>query len=208
MKNEKVESIYLTFDELEKIEKTNYSDILENAKDWLIISCNTGQRISDFMRFKKEMIRYERNKKDGMLKPLIEFTQKKTDKIMTVYLNKKVIEILDKRKGEFPASISHQKYNKRIKEVCMLAEINQITKGSKTLPFEKNSRKFRKQDGTFEKWELVTSHIGRRSFASNYYGEIPTNYLMNITGHSTEDMFLKYIGKSNKDTAMEISNYF
>jgi len=50
----KVESIYLTTDELEQIEATPMKETLENAKDWLIISCYTGQRISDFMRFTKE----------------------------------------------------------------------------------------------------------------------------------------------------------
>lgn len=207
-KNIKVESIYLTFEELELIESKTYSESLNNAKDWLIISCYTGQRVSDFMRFKKEMIRYEKSKKDGALKPLIEFTQKKTSKIMTVPLHSKVIEILDKRNGEFPYAISDQKYNEHIKEVCKFAEITQIVNGSKSIETETGSKIYRKQTGTFEKWELVTSHIGRRSFASNYYGEIPTNYLIYITGHSTEVMFLNYIGKSNKDKAMEMTNFF
>jgi hypothetical protein len=29
-----------------------------------------------------------------------------------------------------------------------------------------------------------------------------------MTGHTTEGMFLTYIGKSNKDIAMELTNYF
>lgn len=212
------EKIYLTFEELEKIEqidkrKLNYN--YENAKDWLIISCFTGQRISDFMRFKKEMIRYERNKL-GVSKPFIEFTQVKTEKIMTVALHPKVIEILEKRKGNFPNTISDQKYNLYIKQVCRIAKIEQITIGSKLKDIneedkteKKDSNKlFRKEKGAFPKWELVTSHIGRRSFATNFYGLIPTTYLINVTGHSSESMFLNYIGKSNKDLAMEITNYF
>ncbi|WP_156424163.1 hypothetical protein [Myroides odoratus] len=62
--------------------------------------------------------------------------------------------------------------------------------------------------GMFKKHELVTSHIGRRSFATNNYGKIPTVFLMNMTGHSTEQMFLKYIGKGSNDIAMELSEYF
>jgi hypothetical protein len=50
--------------------------------------------------------------------------------------------------------------------------------------------------------------VGRRSFASNYYGKIPTTYLIFITGHSSEKMFLSYMGKSNKDLALEVSKYF
>ncbi|MBC5842464.1 site-specific integrase [Flavobacterium sp. F-380] len=218
--NYKTEKIYLTFDELQKIEeidKRRLNDNYDNAKDWLIISCYTGQRISDFMRFKKEMIRYEKNKQ-GVLKPYIEFTQVKTDKIMTVALHPKVIEILDKRNGNFPKVISDPKYNLFIKQVCRIAEIDQKIKGSKLNDLnkdveEKKSKKddvkqYRKESGMFPKWELITSHIGRRSFATNFYGTIPTTYLMNVTGHSTEAMFLNYLGKSNKDLAIEIANYF
>jgi len=202
---QKVDKIYLTLEDLTKIEnisKNQLTDSLENAKDWLIISCYVGQRVSDFMHFTDEQIRIE----DG--KHLIEFTQNKTDKIMTVPLHSKVLEILKKRKGKFPYKISDQKYNGFIKTVCKLAEINELTKGSKLLETKKGSKTFRKQSGTFKKYELVTSHIGRRSFASNFYGTIPTTFLIYITGHSTEKMFLNYIGKSNKDLALEITKYF
>jgi integrase len=201
----KVEKIYLTFEDLAKIEnisKNQLTDSLENAKDWLIISCYSGQRISDFMRFTDEQIRIE----DG--KQLLEFTQKKTGKNMTVPLHSKVLEILKKRNGKFPYRISDQKYNDFIKTVCELAELNQPTKGSKIKQTEKDSGIYRKQSGIYKKYELVTSHIGRRSFASNFYGKIPTTYLIYITGHSTEKMFLNYIGKSNKDLALELIKYF
>ena len=201
----KVEKIYLTFEDLTKIEnisKEKLTDSSDNAKDWLIISAYCGQRVSDFMRFTDEQIRIE----DG--KQLIEFTQKKTGKNMTVPLHPKVLEILKKRGGKFPYSTSDQKYNDFIKIVCQLAEINELTKGSKLIETEKDSKVYRKKSGMYEKWELVTSHIGRRSFATNFYGKIPTTYLIYVTGHSTEAMFLNYIGKSNKDLALEITNYF
>lgn len=196
----KTEKIYLSFDELEAIEKTEMEhDYLENARDWLIISCYTGQRVSDFLRFTKEMIRIE----DG--KSLLEFTQKKTGKIMTVPLHKKVLKILEKRNGDFPRSISDQRYNEYIKEVCELAELTEKVQGGVQM---KTDNGIRKVSGKYPKHKLVTSHIGRRSFATNFYGTIPTTYLIYITGHSTEAMFLNYIGKSNKDLAMEISNFF
>jgi integrase len=200
---QKVDKIFLSFDDLEKIENIDkLTDSLSNAKDWLIISCYTGQRVSDFMRFTDDQIRIE----DG--KHLIEFTQIKTDKKMTVPLHPKVLEVLNKRDGRFPYKISDQKYNDYIKDVCKLAELNQPTKGSKLLETEPKSGIYRKQSNIYPKCELVTSHIGRRSFASNFYGKIPTTYLIYVTGHSTETMFLNYIGKSNKDLALEITNYF
>lgn len=204
-KTEKVESVYLTFDDLKKIESIKPNEITEslnNAKDWLIISCYVGQRVSDFMRFTDKMIRIENDNS------LIEFTQTKTNKEMTIPLHSKVLEILAKRKGKFPRAISDQKYNDYIKEVCRIAKINNKVKGSKKIETEKGSKIFRKVTKDFKKWELVSSHIGRRSFATNFYGTIPTTLLIYVTGHGTEQMFLTYIGKSNKDLAIELTNYF
>lgn len=208
-KYEKVDKIYLSFDELKKIEDIEpckLSESYENAKDWLIISCYCGQRVSDFMRFKKDMIRYE--ERNGELKPLIEFTQHKTEKLMTVPLNSKIIEILNKRNGEFPRSISEQKYNLYIKQVCKIAGLNTPTQGGIKKETVEGNKQFRKVKNIYEKWELVTSHIGRKSFSTNHYGIIPTTFLIYVTGHSSEAMFLNYIGKSNKDLAMSITDYF
>lgn len=193
---------YLSLSELEQIEKAKLNESLSNVRDWLIISCYTGQRISDFMNFNASMIRVENGK------PLLEFRQKKTNKLMTIPILPKVMEILEKRGGEFPNKISDQKYNDYLKEVCKKAKINQEIEGSKKMEVEVNSGKYRKDEGVYEKWELVSSHIGRRSFATNFYGKIPTSHLIFMTGHTTERMFLEYIGKSTKDTALELFNYF
>jgi len=201
----KVEKIYLSFEDLTKIEniaKEELTDSLDNAKDWLIISCYIGQRISDFMHFTDKQIRIEEGKH------LLEFTQKKTNKLTTIPLHPKVLEILSKRNGRFPYPISDQKYNDYIKVVCELAGLNQLVIGSKLEETELGNKIFRKKTGTYKKHELVTSHIGRRSFATNFYGKIPTTFLINITNHSSEAMFLNYIGKSNKDLAKETFKYF
>jgi integrase len=204
-KAEKVDKIYLTPEELIKIENKIFdTDYLDNARDWLLISCETGQRVSDFLRFTKEMVRVKKDK-TGKTKTLISFIQVKTEKKMDIPLSNKVLKILNKRHGQFPRQITDQKYNEYIKDVCKIAEVKAKTKGSKAKTDDKVTRKV---NGTFEKWELVTSHIGRRSFATNNYGKIPTSVLIYITGHSTESMFLEYIGKSDEDKAMQASEYF
>lgn len=202
---EKVEKIFLSFDELkaiEEIDKDKLTESLENAKDWLLISAFTGQRVSDFMRFTNDMIRIE----DGQ--SFIEFTQKKTNKIMTIPVHPKVTEILNKRNGMFPYAISDQKYNDYIKTVCELAEITQMVIGSKLIETAPESGVFRKVKGTYRKCDLVSSHIGRKSLCTNFYGTIPTSLLINISGHQKEETFLIYIGKSNKDLAKETHKYF
>jgi len=200
VKTEKVDKIFLSNNEIDKIQNKELEfDYLVNARDWLIISCETGQRVSDFMRFKCGMIRQEGNV------PLIEFTQVKTGKTMAIPLSKKVMAILKSRKGNFPRQISDQRYNEYIKKVCEIAEINELTKGSKSKTVNKITRK---ESGIFQKHELVSSHIGRRSFATNNYGRIPTALLMNVTGHSSEKMFLIYIGKTETEKAIELAKYF
>jgi integrase len=198
VKFEKVDKIYLTKEELRLIENAELQhDYLDNSRDWLLISCETGQRVSDFMRFNKEQIRFEGDV------PLIEFTQVKTDTIMSVPLSKKVRAILEKRNGEFPRPISDQRYNEYIKEVCKIAGLDEVIKGGKQDTITK-----KKVKGSFPKYELVTSHIGRRSFATNNYGRIPTPLLMNVTGHTTEGMFLEYIGKTQTDKSIHLAQYF
>jgi len=205
LNKEKTETIYLSFEEIDKIETAKIDKpYLINARDWLIISCFTGQRISDFMRFNKGMIRIE----DG--KTLLEFDQQKTGKTMTIPLHNKVMLILEKYNGDFPKRISDQKYNDYLKEVCKIAKLHHKVKGKKQMNISKDplERKVRRVEGMYPKYELVTSHIGRRSFATNHYGKIPTSYLIYVTGHSSEEMFLNYIGKSNKDMALELTKYF
>ena len=208
VQNQVIDKIYLNLGELKKIEKAKLEhEYLINAKDWLLISCETGQRVSDFLKFKKSQIRHEKIKRkntgENTSVPLIEFTQVKTGKIMTVPLSEKVMEILKKRKGNFPRQISSQRYNEYIKDVCKLAGLTTETKGGVLNP-ETN----RKEIGVYPKWQLVSSHIGRRSFATNNYGIIPTSLLISATGHSTEKQFLEYIGKTDSQKALQLAEYF
>lgn len=205
---DEVNHVFLSFEELEIVKKEVFTkDYLDNARDWLLISCYTGQRVSDFMKFTKETIREENGKQ------LLEFRQQKTNKLMTTPLSKEVRNVLSKRNGNFPRAISDQKYNDYIKEVCAQCGFNDITKGKKRICIAPEGLKptkydYRDVDGEFPKYELITSHIGRRSFATNYYGKVPTTYLIGITGHSTEKQFLNYIKKSNKDLALDAYDYF
>jgi len=55
---------------------------------------------------------------------------------------------------------------------------------------------------TCPKWQLISSHTARRSFATNAYERgTPAISLMQITGHRTEKSFLKYIKTSKKKHA-------
>ncbi|MDQ8015087.1 MAG: tyrosine-type recombinase/integrase [Flavobacterium nitrogenifigens] len=187
---------FITLDEheLQTIQETAVPDQLKTAKDWLIISCFTGQRVSDFMDFTSDKLKVIKDKK------CIAFTQKKTDKNILLPLHPTVLQII-REEERFPGKLSVQQYNLQIKEVARLAGITSKIKVRKR-------RGFRSRTETIQKWEAVSSHIGRRSFASNFYGKIPTPLLMEATGHSTEEMFKRYICNADSERALLLGSYF
>lgn len=151
--------ITLSFDEIKRIRKTVMpNNYLENAKQWLILGCNIGQRVSDLLKLKKSNIA----EVDG--NKIIVLSQQKTKKQVAIPINKEAQYILDLNNGDFPRQISDMKFNKYLKMVCEEAQINEVINGSKVDPETK-----RKVVGKYTKWQLVSSHICRRSYATNYY---------------------------------------
>jgi site-specific recombinase XerD len=194
--------IYLTEEEIQQIENAQIeSEALNNSRDWLIISCETGQRVSDFLRFNEKML-VVRTTQSGNVRTFIEFEQMKTKRKMSIPLTNRVINILEKHGGSFPRRLCASTYNLNIKEVCRLSGIDEVIEGAKNNPLTN-----RKVKGKFPKYELISSHVGRRSFSSNRYGKIPTAFLIYATGHSTESMFLNYIGKSDTAKSDTLADY-
>lgn len=203
--------IYLSFDELEQIKNTLL--IGSNnaiAKDWLIIGCFVGQRVGDLMRMNKTMIYTKRNA-EGKEFDFIELTQEKTGQNVSIPIHSEVKKILNKYDGNFPPLFSNNPganaalFNRYLKEVAGICEINTIVRGKVF-----NEELGRNEIVETEKYNLVTSHICRRSFATNFYADkrFPTPLLMAITGHKTERVFLDYIGKTSSDYAMETAQTF
>ena len=53
-----------------------------------------------------------------------------------------------------------------------------------------------------EKWELVTTHTARRSFATNLYRHgVHARTIMGVSGHTTEQSFQRYIRLTNEEHA-------
>jgi integrase len=188
------DSVYLKDEEINKIYNHDYKGVerLENARDLFIIGLRTGLRISDFLRLKTTDII------DGY----IEIETKKTGQFVTIPLHPQVKEILEKHNG-FPRMISNQKFNLHIKDVCEEAGFTHKVEGSKM-----NKKTKRKEKGEYAFHELVTSHVCRRSFASNLYGKLDNLTIMAITGHQTETQFLKYIKITKKEKAEKLKAYW
>ena len=201
LKYKNIENITLSFDEIQQIIDTNIlNEQLNIAKDWLIISCYTAQRVSDNLYLKKENIVYQNGEY------LLQIIQEKTDTPISISLDDEVVKILNKRNGHFPPVFSKNKnsneviYNKLIKEVCRIAKIDNLVKAQ-----FKNPKTNRYEVREVPKYKAVTSHIGRRSFATNFYGLIDTSLLIGQTGHSTEIQFLRYVGKKGVQNSLQLS---
>lgn len=65
-----------------------------------------------------------------------------------------------------------------------------------------------RQEVTYEKCDMVTSHTARRSFATNAYrAGIPSLSIMQITGHTTESSFMRYIRVSKEENAIALQEH-
>lgn len=186
--------IYLNEKEIDKIfnKEFPFDSYLDNARDWLIIGIWTGLRISDLLSLKK----------DKFIDGFIELKNKKTNIPVIIPILPQVEEILAKRNGKLPRKISDQKFNLYIKAVCKEAGIESIVEGGKMHPETK-----RKVYGKFPKWQLVSSHTCRRTFATIHYGKLDTLTIMKITGHTTEKQFIDYIKITPREYAIRLKEY-
>jgi integrase len=176
---EETDTVYLNETELQQIKNTDFSKTpyLDRVRDWFLLLAWTGCRFSDLEKVTQSDI------KDGF----ISFRQQKTNTKVVIPLHLVALEILEKYRYDLPEVITNQKFNEYIKDVCRIAEINSPETMTRT---EGGKLK----TSTFEKWEQVTSHTGRRSFCTNMYKRgLPTLTIMSISGHKTEKSFLKYI---------------
>ncbi len=177
--SEESDSIYLDENDLHKLFNLDLSKKprLERVRDLFLVGCWTGCRYGDLPKINLYNIHND----------MVHLEQAKTGKKVIIPLHEVVKQILEKYNYDLPKVITNQNYNKYIKEAAEGANINEtvfkrITKGG----IERNTK--------YKKWELITAHTARRSFATNLYKSgFPSRSIMEITGHKTESSFLKYI---------------
>ena len=166
--DEKTKNIYLSIDEINALKELKLSGALANARDVFLLMCYLGLRFSDYLKINQNSISND----------YLDITMHKTNESVSIPIHPYALSII-KRYNYFLPKITNTKLNKRIKKVCKYAEIdNEIT----------NKGEIKK------KYELVTCHTARRSFATNgYLSDVPVRDLMMITGHKKETTFLDYV---------------
>lgn len=122
---------------------------LDRAYDHLIIGCRTALRVSDYEKVN--------NSVDGDL--IIISEADKTKEPVYTPIHWQVKKTLEKHEGSLPPIISEQKFRDYIKIVCEKAGI--------TKDFFDDRQGYRKKGKTGQKYELITTHIGRRNCLTN-----------------------------------------
>lgn len=177
------DEIYLTRDEIKKLEKKPMSEKLRRVADAFVLNTYLGQRYNDWAKIQKENFKMH----DGLYH--WKFMQEKTGEMMNVPVPHEALRLLKKYKFNCPVLnpngklMSNQKFNDYIKDATIEAGINEEV----DIRENGNSVKYKKH-------ELISSHTARRSLATNLYlEELPIQNIMAITGHKKEDTFLLYV---------------
>lgn len=188
---EAADSVYLSETELQTLYDFDLSKNvrLERVRDLFLVGCWTGLRFSDLTNIHPEHVKGD----------IIRLEQAKTGDKVVIPCHPVVRAVMEKYKGNLPCAISNQKMNDYLKELCRLSGMVELVHKSITKAGIRITQ-------TFEKWELVSTHTARRSFATNAYKmDVPTITIMKITGHRTEKAFLSYIKLSEEEHAQIIA---
>ncbi|TAG24278.1 MAG: site-specific integrase [Cytophagia bacterium] len=196
---ERTDAIYLNAGELNaffELDLRKQPPRLQRVRDLFIVGAWTGLRFSDFTRIKQENI------KDGF----ITIQTQKTNETVVVPIHDHVQAIMNRYEGitenSLPVPLSNQRMNDYLKEIAVLANLNEPITETHT----KGGQTFTK---TTPKHELVTTHTARRSFATNHYlARFPTISIMKITGHRTEKAFMKYIKVTPREHAEALKDHW
>ncbi len=187
--------VFLHWDELMKVYNFDFSNdvALSKVRDVFCFCCFTSLRHSDVKNLKWENI--------NILERTMSIVTIKTDDAITINLNDYALAILDKYKdgsaggGLALPVISNQKMNMHLKELGRKCGLDKPV----TQTYFIGSQRF---EETHPKWDLLTTHCGRRTFICNALAlGIPAVVVMKWTGHSDYKAMQPYIDVADKTKA-------
>lgn len=183
---EQTDAIYLSERELAQIADVDLSarPALARCRDSFLLGAYTGLRYSDFSSIRPEnVVNF-----DGVM--ILKKKQVKTGREVAIPLFAPALEILG-RYNFAPPILNNQVMNRQLKIICRMAAISGRS--------QKTTRKGElSAAATVPKWDMVTTHTARRSFATNEYLRAVKEGrdwrpVMDITGHATERQFFEYV---------------
>jgi integrase len=166
------EIIYLTADELKAVHelKVKPGGYLDKSRDILLLACSTGLRFGDVMRLEKDRI------KENM----IHIKTQKNKKLLKIPLFLFAREIFEKYNYNIP-KISNQRLNEYVKEVAVLAELNEV--------IYLDNWRGKKEEAKYFKHQLVSSHTGKKSYIMLHVElGTPIHVLADLTGNTMDSL--------------------
>ena len=192
------EKIILLPEELQLLADMKLGGLLKKVRDLFLIGAGTGQRYGDYSRYQPHHF-YHTAK--GI--PILSIISQKTDTPVKVPLNlfPWLLPVLEEYNYTSP-KFYMQKLNDGIKILGKKAGIN-----NKVLVVNQlMERKPRIEKLYLPKYELLTTHTCRRSFATNLYRRgFPLSQIMPMTGHTTEGNLRIYIGIDAEENAERVA---
>lgn len=188
---EEPDSEALTTDEIKTLYSLDLAPAQDRARDVFLFGCWVGLRSEDLQQIN------DYHFKDGFF----EFDTEKTGARVIVPAHPMAKAIYDKYNGVMPVFRNNNNLNEHIKNICKAAGFNdqclvRMTRGGvKTKTY-------------YPKWDMISIHSARRSFATNaYLGGMAPLDIMKMTGHTTERSFMKYIRISKKENAYRLAEH-
>lgn len=184
--------VYLTMNEITRLYYyENLTKKQARIRDLFIVGCLTGLRYSDYSNLTQ----------DNFSGDFIVKLTKKTKKKVIIPIHEYVKDIYEKYNNQIPGGFSIQYFNRSVKEICKKVGINDKI----TSTYIRGNRIVTE---TKEKWEMIGSHTARRSMATNMHQtkRMSTSDIMQITGHTSEQSFYRYIRTTNEDKARAIAS--
>jgi integrase len=182
----KTDIIYLTEPELLTLLSLDLTknSTYDKIRDVFCFACFTGQRFSDVANIKREDLKND----------IWHLRVKKTKDVLKIPINQFARLILDKYKDYSKPlpTISNQKANQYIKEICQLAGFDDLV----SIVKYSGSHKI---EQSYNKYDLVTTHTARRTFVTlSLEKGMRIETLMEITGHKDYKTLKKYIKITNQ----------
>lgn len=188
--------IFLNWAELMRVLNLKLTDkAMICVRDIFCLQCFTSLRYSDVHGLKHSQVKSDR----------LEVVTQKTHDLLVIELNKYAKEILDRYKdlpGDYAMpQFTMQRFNQLLKEVGKMAGLDEMVE----MVWYVGTRRVNK---VCHKWELMTSHCGRRTFICNSLAMgIPAETVMKWTGHSDYKAMRPYIDVADSTKQREMAKW-
>ena len=106
-----------------------------------------------------------------------------------------VIEILNKRNGQFPKRMSHAKYNEYLKELFKIGDFSRVVECA---PSVKTDYGYRNISMSLPLFDAISSHCGRTSYVTLFSEKLPVEIIQIQTNHQSIEM-VEHYNKTDKN---------